>query len=136
MKLRGPIDQLEKWIENWLEIPSLHWKKFISGYFTHVSESKSDLKPFSRPKCFLGRPVLHISFLPFRLAGLGQAQGEARADRPESAEAGGGPEAVVEAAEVAADLCAERRLDAVLDVGQARGGISVRPATNEAKPQD
>ena len=70
----------------------------------------------------------HFLHLPMSLAGLGQAQGEARADRPQASQSGGGAEAVVEAAKVAADLRAERRLDSVLEVRQARGGISVGPA--------
>ena len=73
------------------------------------------------------------SFLPFSLAGLGQPEGQARPDSPESPQARGGAEgieaatgvaeAVVEPSEVAPDLCAERRLDSVLEVGQARRGI-------------
>ena len=61
------------------------------------------------------------------LAGLGQAQGQPGAHRPQAAQAGRRAQAVVEAAEVAAraaDLRAQRSLDPVLDVCQARRGVS------------
>lgn len=60
------------------------------------------------------------------LAGLSQPQGQSGAHRPQAAQAGRRAQAVVEAAEVAAraaDLRAQRSLDPVLDVGQARRGV-------------
>ena len=91
------------------------------------------MSPCTIQTLYQTRPHFNSFLLPFSLAGLGQPQGEARPDGPQPSESGGGAEAVVEPAKVAPDLRAKRRLDTVLEVGQARGGIGVGPAIQWGK---